>query len=120
MYPQPPYVLLMAGLLSAIASGSAFSAVLQQSVKTWSENRSTRVLAGLRGPKLKLPFLGVCMGVCIFLAAGVQIFGFSSRTAFGFAAPMTFLIGWLVWSQLMKVLLQIERGGSQALDLDAL
>ncbi|ASC72615.1 hypothetical protein XM38_035730 [Halomicronema hongdechloris C2206] len=119
MYLQPPYVLLIAGLLSAIASGSAFSAVLQQSLEAWSKNRSTRVLAGLRGPKLKLPFFGVCTGVCVFLAAGVQIFGFSNRTAFSFATPMTFFIAWLVWSQLMKVLLRIERGGSRALDIDA-
>jgi hypothetical protein len=119
VYPQPPFVLLIAGLLAAITSGYAFSNTLQQSVKAWNENRSTRILANLRGPQLKLPYFGICAGVCVFLASGIQSFGFSGKAAYAMGVPMTLLIGLLIWSQLGKILLLLEQGGSRALDLDA-
>ncbi|MBD0266767.1 MAG: hypothetical protein ICV77_00600 [Cyanobacteria bacterium Co-bin8] len=119
VYPQPPYVLLLAGLFVALTSGYAFSNTLQQSVKAWNENRSTRILANLRGPQLQLPYLGICIGICMFLASGIQGFGFSGKVAYAMGAPMTVLIGLLIWSQLGKILLMLEQGGSRALDLDA-
>ena len=79
MYPDPPYVLLIAGFLAAISSGFAFSTSLQNSVSEWNVKRSTRILASLRGPQLQIPFLGICAGVCVFLASGIQLFGFSGK-----------------------------------------
>ncbi|MBD0335402.1 MAG: hypothetical protein ICV62_07935 [Cyanobacteria bacterium Co-bin13] len=119
VYPQPPYVVLLAGLFAALTSGYAFSNTLQQSVKAWNENRSTRILANLRGPQLQLPYLGICIGICMFLASGIQGFGFSGKVAYAMGVPMTLLIGLLIWSQLGKILLMLEQGGSRALDLDA-
>jgi hypothetical protein len=119
VYPQPPYVLLVAGLFTAITSGYAFSNTLQQSVQSWNSNRSTRILANLRGPQLQLPYLGICTGVCVFLASGIQSFGFSTKAAYVMGIPMTVLIAVLIWSQLGKILLLLEKGGSRALDLDA-
>ncbi|MBU6229268.1 MAG: hypothetical protein KGQ93_06210 [Cyanobacteria bacterium REEB459] len=119
MYPQPPYVLLLAGFLAAIASGHAFSTSLQQSVQAWNRNRSTRILASLRGPQLQVPFAGICMGVCVFLASGIQLFGFSGQVAYAMGGPLTVLSGLLIWSQLARILGLIEAGGSKALDLDS-
>lgn len=118
-FPEPPYLLLCAGLLASLASGLAFQAVLTQSVQDWSKNRSTRSLANMRGFNLFLPFLGMAGGACIFLAAGVEIFGFPTKLAYAIAVPMTAFISWLVWSQLGKILAQLEEGGSAALDLDS-
>ncbi|NJL48908.1 MAG: hypothetical protein HC929_17365 [Leptolyngbyaceae cyanobacterium SM2_5_2] len=109
----------MAGFLAAVTSGYAFSTALQQSVKEWNLKRSTRILASLRGPKLQIPFLGICAGVCVFLASGIQIFGFSGKVAYAMGLPMTLLSGLLIWSQLGKILVLIEQGGSKALDLDS-
>lgn len=119
VYPEPPYVLLIAGFLAAIASGFAFSTSLQNSVKEWNRKRSTRILASLRGPQLQIPFFGICAGVCVFLASGIQLFGFSWRVAYAMGFPLTLLSALLVWSQLGKILVLIEQGGSKALDLDA-
>lgn len=118
MYPQPPYVLFFAGFLAAVTSGYAFSTALQQSVNEWNSKRSTRILATLRGLRLQIPFFGICAGVCVFLASGIQLFGFSAQVAYAMGAPMTLLSGLLIWSQLGKILLLIEEGGSKALDLD--
>lgn len=119
MYPQPPYVLFLAGFLAAVTSGFAFSTALQQSVAEWNSKRSTRILATMRGPQLQIPFFGICAGVCVFLASGIQLFGFSAKVAYAMGMPMTLLSGLLIWSQLGKILVLIEEGGSKALDLDA-
>ncbi len=119
LFPQPPYFLLAAGLFISLASGVAFQAVMTDSVKDWSANRSTRSLANMRGPNLFFPFVGMALGSCLFLSSGVEIFGFPTKVAYAIAIPMTLLIGWLVWTQLGKILLQLEEGGSAAIDLDS-
>lgn len=119
MYPQPPYVLLLAGFLAAIAAGSAFGATLQQSTQAWVKNRETSSLEAIRGLSLQLPYLGICIGVCVFLASGIQFFGFSASAAYALGAVLTVLMGLLVWRQLGVILAQIQKGGSKALDLDA-
>lgn len=116
--PQPPYFLLLFGLLVSLTCGLSFEALLKQKVNEWSKQRSTRALAELQGMQLLLPFLGICAGICIFLAAGLEIFTFNRAFSYLVAAPLTLFIGDLVWSQLGKVLSQIETGGSQALDWD--
>lgn len=118
--PEPPYFLLVAGLLISLASGVAFEAVLKQSVRDWAKNRSTRTLANLQGLQLFLPFLGMGFGVCLFLSSGMEVFGFSTKLSYIISLPLTVFISWLVWWQLGKILVQLEQGGSQALDLDSL
>ncbi|HEY9299355.1 MAG TPA: hypothetical protein VIQ31_23945, partial [Phormidium sp.] len=118
-FPEPPYFLMSAGLLAGIASGVAFEATLKQSVQLWSKNRSTSTLANLQGLPLQMPFLGMAGGICVFLASGMEIFGFPKLLSYALALPLTLLTGWLVWTQLGKLLIELERGGSQALDLDS-
>lgn len=118
-FPEPPYFLLVIGLFAGITSGAAFEATLKQHVQEWSKNRSTRTLTQIPGIQLSLPFLGICAGICIFLSAGLQIFGFPGWLAYSVSISLTLFIGILVWSQLGKLLMQLERGGSKALDLDA-
>ena len=119
MYPQPPFVLLIAGFLAAIAAGSAFGATLQQSTQAWAKNRKTQSLESIRGLSLQLPYLGICIGVCVFLASGIQCFGFPANIAYGLGAVLTALMALLVWRQLGVILSQLQSGGSKALDLDA-
>lgn len=117
--PEPPYFLVVASLLAGVASGIAFYASLTQSVQEWSKKRSQITLANMRGQKLLIPFLGISASICVFLAAGLQIFYFSAKFAYGVSAPLTLVICLLVWYQLGQILNQLERGGSKALDLDA-
>ncbi|MFE4105622.1 hypothetical protein [Almyronema epifaneia] len=119
MYSTPPYFLLVAGLLASFAAGAAFNTTLQQSIQTWAKNPAKQPLSQLKGPQIFVPFVGICLGVCVFLAAGLSIFGFSLKIAFAIAAVLTLLSGLLIWSQFGKILIQLEQGGSRALDLDA-
>ncbi|MGJ3246856.1 MAG: hypothetical protein ACFE0I_12370 [Elainellaceae cyanobacterium] len=115
-----PYFLLIAGLFAGISCGSAFSATLKESVKEWSITRTRESLAAIRGIRLLIPFLGICGGVCVFLASGIQIFAFSAKISYAIALPLTVLTGGLVWYQLGQILRQLQQGGSKALDLDSL
>ncbi|MCG8362604.1 MAG: hypothetical protein MJA27_04620 [Pseudanabaenales cyanobacterium] len=117
MYSNPPYILFLAGFLAAIASGSAFSATLQQSVQSWSDGRSSGRLTSLRGLQLKVPFLGICSGTCVFLASGIEIFGLPTGLAYAMGVSLTLFSGLLIWTQLAKNLTLLEQGGSKALDL---
>jgi Na+-transporting NADH:ubiquinone oxidoreductase subunit NqrE len=74
----------------------------------------------MKGFRLFIPFLGICMGVCIFLAAGLAVFSISMKLALAIALPITVAIGWLIWTQLIKMMILLEQGGSRALDLDAM
>lgn len=120
IFPEPPYFLLVAGLFVSVASGAAFEAFLKQSVQLWSKTKSSQALDNLRGMQLFLPFLGMSLGVCLFLSSGLEIFGFPTLLSYQVSIPLTVFISWLVWRQLGKILIQLEQGGSRAIDLDAL
>ena len=109
---------MLAGFLAAITSGAAFSATLQQSIQAWADGRSSGKLASLQGLQLKVPFLGICGGTCLFLASGIEIFGLPTRLAYAMGVSLTLFSGLLIWSQLAKNLTLLEQGGSKALDLE--
>jgi hypothetical protein len=117
-FPAPPYFLLTLGLLVGITSGLAFEGTLKDRVQFWSKNPSKYNLLQLQGTPLALPFLGIAIGICVFLVAGLIVFGFPAWLSFAISCPLTILTALLVWYQLGKVLEQLEAGGSKALDLD--
>jgi hypothetical protein len=117
--PEPPYVLLAAGFLAAIASGSAFYTTLVQRVREWADQRSTRSLAELRGTSLFMPFLGISGGILFFLASGLEVFGFFPPFTYVISLVLTVATAGLVWYQLGRVLAQVEKGGFKSLDLDS-
>jgi hypothetical protein len=116
---DPPYFILFAGLFAGIACGAAFEGALRQNVKAWSVDRANINLATSDDTAIKLPFLGICVGIVFFLSAGLEIFGFPPSLAYGLSIPLTILIAGLVWIQLRVVFKQLDRGGSPALDLDS-
>ena len=117
--PEPPYFLLLFGFFIGITSGLAFEGTLKQKVGEWAKNPSAQTLEQVQGFGLLLPFWGICLGVWVFLASGLEIFSISPWLAYGIALLITIFIAALVWWQLGKLLEQLEQGGSKALDLDA-
>ncbi|MCI3280302.1 hypothetical protein L5470_04800 [Synechococcus sp. PCC 6717] len=117
---DPPIVVLLAGIFIGLASGKAFEATLKQSVQEWNRSRSTRILSQLRGSQLQVPYLGICLGIWLFLSAGLWTYGFPARLSIAIALGLTVATAILVWYQLGKLLTILGTGGSQALDLDAL
>jgi hypothetical protein len=120
MFYEPPYFLLIAGLLAGIASGRAFEMTLRQAVQSWSKSRSSRTLQELQGLSLTLPFIGMASGICVFLASGLNIYGIPVQFSYIVSVILTVGTALLVWTQLRRLLVMLQEGGSKALDLDAL
>lgn len=122
----PPVFLLVAGLFISLTSGLAFEAGLKQVAAQLSIQLSTQpeptpqdipASTGDR-PELLMPFLGIALGACLFLGAGLGLFGFPLRLTLIVASLLTLLAGLLIWTQLQKLLARISQGDGRALDWD--
>jgi len=128
-FSEPPYFLLVAGLFAALTSGLAFSGTLKQIVQKWSSDSAGQRPRGdqpvdqlirMQTGQLFVPFFGITIGVGVFLASGLEVFGFTAWLSYAVAVPLTILISLLIWLQLGSMLSLIERKGFQAaLDLDS-
>lgn len=118
-YFTPPYFLVFAGLFISLTSGSAFAATLKQIVAKWSRDRAAAAVAKLPTGQLVIPYLGINVGILMFLAAGLEVFGFPGWLAYAAAVPLTLFIAILVWYQLGSMLSFVEQKGFQSLDLDS-
>jgi len=112
--PEPPYFLVFVGLFMGISCGLAFEATLKEKVKVWLRTPQS----SLKDLDLQLPFVGICVGICVFLASGVEIFLGDAWLSYGLSVPITLFIAALVWRQLDSLLQQLKTGGSKAIDLD--
>lgn len=118
-YFMPPYFLVFAGLFISLTCGSAFAATLKQMVAKWSRDRAAATVAKLPTGQLIIPYLGINAGILMFLAAGLEVFGFPGWLAYAAAVPLTLFIAILVWYQLGSMLSFVEQKGFQSLDLDS-
>jgi hypothetical protein len=65
---EPPYLLLVFGLFIGVTSGLAFEAVLKEKGQKWFRNGSSeKILDEVQSLDIKLPFWGICAGICVFL-----------------------------------------------------
>jgi hypothetical protein len=118
--PEPPLGLLFFGLFIGITCGLAFESSLKQQVNKWGEQGKKGIKPNMSAISvLKLPFLGICFGICVFLAAGLEIFTYNRVLSYAVSGSLTVFIGLLIWIQLKKLIVLLLEGGSQALDLDA-
>jgi hypothetical protein len=117
---QPPYILLAVGLFMAVTSGAALSGTLQQIVQKWQiaggENSGSR----LSKKPLFLPFVGIIVGIGLFLTCGLQIFGFPPLIALGVGLPIGLMTSALIWFQLASMMTFVESRGMRSLDLDSM
>lgn len=118
---HPPYFAIVLGLFVAITSGAAFGGTLKSSLQEWQQGITENPEARLSTKKAILPFLGIGIGISLFLCSGLRVFGFSSLLACAIGLPTTLLTCGLVWKQLGSMLAYAEsKGGMKSLDLDSL
>jgi len=115
---EPPYLLLLFGILISVTCGTAFEKVLKQNFQQWYRSVSKNEEIPVQTRALFIPFLGICVGIFCFLGAGLEVVINAWKISGAIALPLTLLTGRLVWSQLGKLLVKLQQGGSQALDLE--
>lgn len=121
-YPsEPPYFLLILGFFVALTSGFALSGILKLVVQNWQANSTENSQTNSSFKKqLLFPFLGITIGICLFVSSGLEIFGFPDILALGIGLPLSLGTCLLVWFQLGSMLTYAERRGMKSLDLDSL
>jgi hypothetical protein len=115
---SPPYLLCVMALAAGIACGTAFESTLKMLVKEWQQNRTKENFLNLKGLSIQVPYAGITISIAIFLSAGLEIFGLPPLLAYPLAIFLTAGSSWFVWRQLSKLLVELEKGGSAAMDLD--
>lgn len=118
-YPQPPFLICLIGLFVGLTFGLTFQTILKQKVNKWLKDGRKEDLAQIEKKELKLAYLGIGLGVWIFLTGGLLLFSTGLIVAVGLALPLTVLSTSLIWNQLIDVLQKIQKGGSKALELDS-
>jgi hypothetical protein len=102
--PDPPYVLVLVGLLSAIACAIPFTILVRQRIEYWAKNNSANALPVHGGIQIILPFSGMMGGLYIFTAAGLEVFGVPVLPALLLSLLLIVLTSYLAWLQLGRVL----------------
>lgn len=116
---DPPYFLFAVSLLAGLACGRSFEVTLRNLVNAWSVSKSSRTILELKSFSIKVPYLGMTISIAIFMATGLEVFGLPTLFGYVVALPITLGIALLVWRQLGQMLVELDRGGSAALDLDS-
>jgi hypothetical protein len=117
---QPPYLLLAIGFFAAFTSGVAFTGTLKEITQKWRKSGAENGESSLSAKGTILPFLGITIGISLFLVSGLAIFGFPNILACAIGLPVSLLTCALVWFQLKSMLTFAERRGMQSLDLDSM
>ena len=119
-FPEPPLGLLLFGFLIGVTCGLAFDATLKLQVKQWQKEVKAGKPTDLsQMSKFSFPFFGICLGIWVFLGAGLEIFIYDRTISLIIAGISTLFTAGLVWRQLKNLVVQLLEGGSEALDLDA-
>lgn len=116
---QPPYLLLAVGLFIAVTSGFGLSGTLKVIVQKWAKDSTGKTESRSLTRQLLVPFLGITLGVSLFMYSGLAIFGFPDFMALGIGLPLSLLTCLLVWLQLGSMLDFAKNKGMQSLDLDS-
>ena len=116
---DPPYFLFAISLVAGLVCGRSFEVTLRALVNKWSTSKSSRVMLELKSGSIKVPYLGMTISIAVFMSTGLEVFGLPTLFGYIVAIPLTVGIALLVWRQLGQMLIELERGGSAALDLDS-
>jgi len=113
---SPPYGLAVAGLVIGVLCGLTFSRLVSQRLDAWKQDRLA--LLPLARTETVLPWIGLLLGVTLFLGASLQVFGFASGAALLVALLLSLATGGALWLQLVRLMAQVESGNFRAVDFD--
>lgn len=113
---NPPYVVAAAGLTIAVLCGLTFSRLVQNRLDGWKQDRLP--LLPLASRETMLPWIGLVLGVTLFLGGCLQVFGFAGGAALLVAFVLSLATAGALWRQLSQLMLQVQEGNFRAVDFD--
>lgn len=115
-FDSPPYVLAGAGLAIAVLCGLTFARLVQDRLEAWKQDRLP--LLPLARRETVLPYVGLLVGVTLFIGASLQVFGFAAGAALLVAFLLSLATAGALWVQLVRLMQQVEAGNFKAVDFD--
>ena len=115
-FDSPPYALAGAGLAIAVVCGLTFARLVQDRLEAWKQDRLP--LLPLARRETVLPYVGLLVGVTLFIGASLQVFGFAAGAALLVAFLLSLATAGALWVQLVRLMQQVEAGNFKAVDFD--
>jgi hypothetical protein len=113
---QPPYLVAGLGLAIAMLCGLTFAKLVQQRLDGWKQDRLA--LLPLGTAVVTLPYMGVVLGITLFIGGGLQVFGFSAGAALLVSFVLSVGTAGALWVQLERLMGQVQDGTFSAVDFD--
>jgi hypothetical protein len=113
---QPPYLVAGVGLAIGVLCGLTFARLVQDRLESWKQDRLA--LLPLGTASTTLPYIGVVIGVTLFIGGSLQVFGFSSGAALLVSFVLSIATAGALWVQLERLMAQVENGTFSAVDFD--
>ena len=113
---QPPYLLAGLGLAIGVVCGLTFAQLVKDRLQGWKDDRLP--LTPLGRFETTMSYSGIVVGVTLFIGGSLQVFGFASGAALLVALLLSLLTGGALWTQLERLMTQVETGKFKAVDFD--
>ncbi len=113
---QPPYLVAGVGLAISVLCGLTFARLVQDRLEGWKQDRLA--LLPLGNAATTLPYIGVVIGVTLFIGGSLQVFGFSSGAALLVSFILSLGTAGALWVQLERLMGQVQDGTFSAVDFD--
>jgi|UniRef100_UPI0040499B8D hypothetical protein len=113
---QPPYLVAGLGLAIAMLCGLTFAKLVQQRLEGWKQDRLA--LLPLGTAVVTIPYMGIVLGITLFIGGGLQVFGFSAGAALLVSFVLSVGTAGALWVQLERLMGQVQDGTFSAVDFD--
>jgi hypothetical protein len=113
---QPPYLIAGLGLAIAMLCGLTFAKLVEQRLEGWKQDRLP--LLPLGTAVVTIPYMGVVVGITLFIGGSLQVFGFSAGAALLVSFVLSIGTAGALWVQLERLMGQVQDGTFSAVDFD--
>ena len=113
---QPPYLVAGLGLAIAMLCGLTFAKLVEQRLEGWKQDRLA--LLPLGTAVVTIPYMGVVLGITLFIGGSLQVFGFSAGAALLVSFVLSVATAGALWVQLERLMGQVQDGTFSAVDFD--
>jgi hypothetical protein len=113
---QPPYLVAGVGLAIGVLCGLTFAKLVQNRLEGWKQDRLA--LLPLGTVAITMPYIGVVIGITLFIGGSLQVFGFSSGVALLVSFVLSIGTAGALWVQLERLMEQVQDGTFSAVDFD--